>query len=115
VRSKSYARKPRLLQRTDGALFLAAVVAIRLSLPPQNWPWHLLLPLLAYYVIVAVELRLRSTAPRLAVGRVGGLPVVAAIAFGLATVVALLLYQELACPEVADLAAHLPSGMFGNL
>ncbi|HEV3415996.1 MAG TPA: CPBP family intramembrane glutamic endopeptidase, partial [Pirellulales bacterium] len=59
--------------------------------------------------------RLRRTAPRLALGRVDGWPLAAAVALSLATVVALMVFQELVHPDVADLAAGLPVAAFGNL
>jgi membrane protease YdiL (CAAX protease family) len=98
-----------------GALFLAALAAVRVGLSPLHWPWYFLLPLLAYALIVLAWPRLRRTAPRLALGRVDGWPLAAAVALSLATVVALMVFQELVHPDVADLAAGLPVAAFGNL
>jgi hypothetical protein len=98
-----------------GIVFLAALGAIAVGFSPLGWPWYLLLPLLAYAVIVLAWPRLRRTAPRLAFGRMQGWPLAAAVALSVATSVALLMFQTLARPELAGLAAGLPVAAFGNL
>ena len=74
-----------------------------------------MLPLLAYAVIVLVSPGLRRTAPRLAVGRVDGRPLAAAVALGAVTSLALVSFRTLARPDLAELAARLPVFAFGNL
>jgi len=98
-----------------GAVFLTALGAVAILLAPLRWPWYLGLPLLAYAGIVLASPPLRRTAPRLAVGRLAGWPLVAAVALGVATSVVLVAFQRLARPEVAGLAAGLPVAAFGNL
>jgi membrane protease YdiL (CAAX protease family) len=98
-----------------GAVFFAALGAVAVGLSPLSWPWYLLLPLLAYGVIVLAWPRLRRTAPRLAFGRLVGWPLAAAVALSVATWVVLVAFQTLARPEVAHLAAGLPVAAFGNL
>ncbi len=97
-----------------GLLFLAALGATALA-PPTQWPWYLLLPLLVYAGIVLAVPRLRRTAPRLALGPLGGTPLLAAIAFAFLTVGVLLGFQALARPDVTALAARLPVAPFGNV
>ncbi len=98
-----------------GAVFLFALAAFGVGLSSLNWPWQLLLPLLAYAAVVLAWPRLRRSAPRIAVGRVGGWPLVAAVVIGLATMAGLMLFQNFARPDVADLATRLPVAAFGNL
>jgi uncharacterized protein len=98
-----------------GTVFLVALGAVAVSLSPPRWPWYLLLPLLAYAVIVLAWPRLRRTAPRLAVGRWQGRPLAAAVALSLATLIVLIAFQALRRPDVADLAAGMPVAAFGNL
>jgi uncharacterized protein len=98
-----------------GAVFLSTLIAIRIGLPPQSWPWYLLLPLLAYSVIVLAWPSLRQTAPRLKVGRLGGWPLAVAAALSIATSVALVLFDKLMHPSLADLGAKLPLYKFDNL
>jgi membrane protease YdiL (CAAX protease family) len=98
-----------------GAVFLSALIAIRIGLAPQPWPWYLLLPLLAYSVIVLAWPSLRQTAPRLKVGRLVGWPLAAAVGLSIATSVALVVFDKLIHPDAADLAAKLPLNKFDNL
>ncbi len=98
-----------------GAVFLSALIAIRIGLSPQSWPWYLFLPLLAYSVIVLAWPSLRQTAPRLKVGRLVGLPLAAAVGLSIATSVALVVFDKLMYPNVADLAAKLPLKKLDNL
>jgi membrane protease YdiL (CAAX protease family) len=98
-----------------GAVFLAALGAVAVVLSPLGWPWYLLLPLLAYCAIVLAWPPLRRTVPRLAVGRVAGWPLAAAVGLCLATSSVLVAFQSLVHPEVANLAAGLPVAAFGNL
>jgi membrane protease YdiL (CAAX protease family) len=72
-----------------------------------------LLPLFSYSVVVIAWPRLRRTAPRLGLGRMTGWPLAAAVAVAIVTSAALLAFDHLARPDVADLRAKLPS--FGNL
>ncbi len=98
-----------------GGLFLAAVCAVALALPPLAWPWHLLVPLLAYAVLVAAFPPLRRTAPPIAVGRLCGFPLAYAAILSAATTAVLLGFHVWAQPEVAELATRLPVAAFGNL
>jgi membrane protease YdiL (CAAX protease family) len=91
-----------------GAVFLAALLVVRVGLPPQPWPWYLLLPLFAYALAVIAWPRLRRSAPRLAVGRMTGWPLVAAVGLAIATSAALLIFDRFAHPDVAHLRAKLP-------
>src|SRR5260221_8188137 len=98
-----------------GLLFLAAVGTVSAAFAPLPWPWHLLLPLLVYAAIALAVPRLRRTAPRLALGRMGGAHLAFAVVLALATSGVLVGYHAFARPDVTDLAAHLPVAAFGNL
>jgi uncharacterized protein len=98
-----------------GAVFLAALGTVAVVLSPPRWPWYLLLPLLAYAAIVVVWPRLRRTAPQFVFGRWKGWPLAAAVMLSVATAAVLVMFQALARPELADLAAGLPITAFGNL
>jgi CAAX protease family protein len=101
--------KSKQLGALHGALFLAALIGVRFGLPPQPWPWYLLLPLFAYALVMLAWPRLRRSAPRVAVGRMTGWPLAVAAGLGIATSVALLIFDRFAHPDVADLRAKLPS------
>ena len=63
-----------------GVIFLGAVGGVAIVLPHAAWPWHLLLPLVAYTAIVLTWPRLRRGVPRPAIGRLVGWPLAAAAA-----------------------------------
>jgi membrane protease YdiL (CAAX protease family) len=98
-----------------GAVHLTALTVALIAMSPLRWPWYLVLPLLAYVIVVVAWPRLRRTAPRLALGRMVGWPLAVALVLAITTVVALLGFQALARPEVAGLAAGLPVAAFGSL
>jgi membrane protease YdiL (CAAX protease family) len=98
-----------------GTVFFAALGGVAIVLAPLKWPWYLLLPLLAYGAIVLAWPRLHRTAPRLAVGRLDGWPLAAAVALAVVTSLVLVTFQALARPDMADLAVGLPVATFGNL
>ena len=98
-----------------GAVHLTALTVALIAMSPLRWPWYLVLPLLAYVIVVVAWPRLRRTAPRLALGRMVGWPLAVALVLAITTVVALLGFPALARPEVAGLAAGLPVAAFGSL
>ncbi len=98
-----------------GAVFLLALGVVAICLSPLRWPWYLLLPTLAYLGIVLAWPPLRRTAPRLALGRMWGWPLAAAVVLGVTTSVVLIAFQTLAHPEVADLAAKMPVAALGDV
>lgn len=98
-----------------GGLFIAALALVFVVCPLLPWPWYLVLPLAVYSAIVAVCPPLRRTMPRIRVGRVGGAPLLAAIALAAVTALVLVTYDVLVRPDVAALAANLPAGAFGNI
>jgi membrane protease YdiL (CAAX protease family) len=98
-----------------GGLLLAIVAVIALVLPPLSWPLHLLLPLLIYFALVLILPSLRRTAPRFALGRMGGAPLACAAAISVITSAVLIGFHVLARPEVSELAAKVPVDVFGNL
>jgi uncharacterized protein len=98
-----------------GAILLAAICLVGIALSPLRWPWYFLLPLVAYTAIVLAFTPLRRTAPRLAVGRLSGWPLTAAVALSVGASAALTLFHSIAHPDVANLAAGLPVAAFGNL
>jgi len=58
---------------------------------------------------------LRRTAPRLAIGRLGGWPLAYAAVLALITTSVLLSFQALVRPDMKELALKLPVVLFGNL
>src|SRR5580704_3645287 len=87
-----------------GGLFVAAFAIGAVALPPLSWPWPLVLPVLVYVGIVLVVGPLRRTAPTLAIGRMGGWPLVCAAVLALATMRVLAGYQAMIRPDVRNLA-----------
>jgi uncharacterized protein len=98
-----------------GAVFLTALGVALIAMSPLRWPWYLVLPLLAYTMVVVGWPRLRRTAPRMTLGRMVGWPLAAAVVLSVTTLVALVGFQALARPDVAGLAAGLPVAAFGSL
>jgi membrane protease YdiL (CAAX protease family) len=96
-------------------ILLAALWLISACLPQLAWPWYLLLPFIAYAVVVSAFAPLRQSSPRLHAGRIDVAGVVATLALSLAAVATLLAYQFLISPDVTALAAILPHALFGNL
>jgi membrane protease YdiL (CAAX protease family) len=97
-----------------GALIGAAIVAFWLGWPSLGWPWYFVLPILAYAGLVMAVPRLRRTAPRLAVGRLGGLPLAFAIVLCIATAAVLIAFDAIVRPDTSELAARLPVAAFGH-
>ena len=98
-----------------GGLFLAAVCAAALVSPPLPWPWYLLLPLLAYGGVALLFAPLRRTAPVIGIGRMGGAPLGCAAILIAGTTAVLVVFHAWACPDVTELAGHIPVAVFGNL
>jgi CAAX protease family protein len=98
-----------------GAVLAGALVIAAACLPPLVWPWYLLLPLLAYGVVVALTPPLRRSLPRLGPGRIDGRGAAAAVALSVLTAGVLLTYQALLRPDVEPLAAGLPVAAFGSV
>lgn len=98
-----------------GILFFAAFLALNAAFPSLAWPWYLVLPLAIYAVAVAAIGPLRRTAPRLAIGRLYGWPLVYAGVLALGSVAVLVGFQMIAQPDAAATAGKFPIGWFGDL
>jgi uncharacterized protein len=98
-----------------GVIFVGVFLFVSLVFAGLTWPWFLLIPLAAYYALVAAIPPLRRTVPRLAVGRVDWRSGLIGILLIAVTSAALLSYQTFFDPDVSVLAARLPVGAFGNL
>ena len=83
-----------------GAVYLTALTVALIAMSPLRWPWYLVLPLLAYVIVVVAWPRLRRTAPRLALGRMVGWPLAVALVLAITTVVALLGFQARLVPRL---------------
>ena len=98
-----------------GGLMFAALMVVPAAFPDLLWPWPLALPLLTYGAIVAAIGPLRRTAPRIAIGRIGGWPLLYATVLGPAAMAVLVGFQAIMQSDLRDLAAKLPVAWFGNL
>jgi membrane protease YdiL (CAAX protease family) len=87
---------------------LAVFAAIGIALPALPWPWHLLIPLLTYAMIVAATQPLRRTMPRLSIGRIGGLPLAYAVLLTAIAVCVLITFHFIGRPNVYALRDTLP-------
>ena len=108
-------RLPMSWPAIHGVIFVGVFLVISLCLAGMAWPWFLLIPLLAYYALVAAVPPLRRTVPRLAIGRVDWISGLAGILLIAVTSAALLSYQAFFDPDVSALAARLKVDAFGNL
>ena len=98
------------------AVLLSAALGAGLTgLASQTWPWYLLTPLLLYAGVVLAMPKLRQTAPRLKVGRLGGAPLAYSVFLIIATSAVLAIFHSLARPDVSALTAKLPASAFGSL
>jgi membrane protease YdiL (CAAX protease family) len=86
-----------------GGMVVAAAV-LPLALGPYLWD----------HLAQSIE-QFKKSLSRLAVGRVGGWPLVSAAILVVITVSALVSFQAIFRPEVKDLAAKIPVDWFGNL
>lgn len=109
------AELPQTRAAFHGVLFLAALVIVNVGFPSLAWPWYLLLPILVYGAIVLAIGPLRRTAPKLAIGRLGGWPLAYAAILTLTTTGVLVGFQYLMQPDATDLAAKLPAAWFGSV
>jgi membrane protease YdiL (CAAX protease family) len=98
-----------------GGIFLAALVPGALWGQVLGWPLYLLLPLATYLLLVLPFPRLRPTVPWPRLGRMTGLPLLAALILSLLARGVLLAYYAWLIPDVTILAASLPVAAFGNL
>ena len=96
-------------------LFVAVFAASASARPPLLWPWYMLLPLLAYAGLALSFPALRRTAPRLAMGRISGIPLASAVGLSLAATGVLVGFHAVSRPNVNGLAEGLPVAAFGNL
>jgi membrane protease YdiL (CAAX protease family) len=97
------------VQTVQGLLFLALLAVPMFVRELGHWPLYLLVPLVAYAVIVCSIPSLRSTPRWARVGRVSYGVVAATAAIILISSSALVLYQALFRPNLQDLAAQLPT------
>jgi hypothetical protein len=98
-----------------GILFFALVVIVNACFPSLPWPWYLVIPVLVYAALVLAVGPLRRTAPKLAVGRLGGRPLLGAAVLAFVTTGVLVGFQAVFEPDTKDLAAKLPVAWFGSL
>ena len=98
-----------------GGIFLAVLGGVWLYWPYLAWPWYWLVPLAGYGALVLALPVLRRTAPRFAIGRLAGAPLVAAVALGILTSGVLLTFDALVHPDVPALATGIPAASLEHL
>jgi membrane protease YdiL (CAAX protease family) len=100
---------------THGGLFIATLITVSAGFPSLVWPWYLVLPMIVYGGIVLLVGPLRRTVPKLAIGRVGGRPLLCAAFVAVATTSILVGFQMVVRPDVKDLATKIPVDWFRNI
>ena len=96
----------------QGGLFLVLSGVASLVPGLMLWPWQLLVPITAYFVLVVAIPRLRQTLGWLKVGRLD-LPVLGwTAAVIVVSVLALIVFQHLAQPDVSGVRARAPAIAF---
>ncbi len=109
------ANRHKLRTAFHGILFFAALVIVNVSSPSLSWPWYLLVPVLVYSTAIFIVAPLRRTAPKLAIGGLGGWPLAYAALLALTTTGVLAGFQALIQPDTNELAAKLPTAWFGSV
>jgi membrane protease YdiL (CAAX protease family) len=95
---------------TAGGLLLALSALPFVISAVARWPWHLLVPLLAYAVITAVVPPLRRTLRWARIGRLDGPILGVSAALAVASSAVLVFFDYLVRPDVSRLLEHLPLG-----
>jgi uncharacterized protein len=108
------AGRPCNYRAMHGAGLLVLFLLTLHSPPLAHWPWHLLVPLLAYFTLVRLSGPLRRTGPHFAVGRCDWRVLAATSGIVVLSSLALLAYQAAIQPDVRDLAAHVPGTVLGS-
>ena len=102
-------------QSVHAGLFLGLFVLSHRLPWCLDWPLHLLLPFLVYYALVGLIAALRRTSCRFSAGRCDRFALAAtAMVVALASLT-LLVYQFIVQPDLTELAAHLPTTLFGSV
>ena len=97
-----------------GVLLLAAFLAVNL-VPGIFWPLHLLLPLVAYYLLALLVPQLRHSRPQLSLGQFGWMEAACAGVLCIGTVVVLIGFDRLVEPDHSKLTAQLPTWVLEHL
>jgi membrane protease YdiL (CAAX protease family) len=98
-----------------GILFVA-LLALTMRVPQfRVWPLLWLVSLTAYFAIVALAPRLRSSLDRLHFGRITPLGVCGAAVIALGTVITLIVFHCWAQPDVSNYRTMLPVQWFGGV
>jgi len=98
-----------------GLLFVAIAAAVAFVPALHVWPLLWLVPLAAYFGLVAVVKPLRATFRPLRFGRVSTSTIAATIAITIASCLVLVAFDVLADPDTSGLAARLPINALGGV
>jgi membrane protease YdiL (CAAX protease family) len=98
-----------------GGIFVAVWAIVALALPRGGWPWHFLAPLIGYYGLVLIAPTLRRTPWRPRVGRLVGMPLLAATQLAALTLAGIAIFQATVDPDVTELAWSIPVKEFAVL
>jgi membrane protease YdiL (CAAX protease family) len=109
------ARRQSSWPAVHGGIFLAVWGIVALAMPRVGWPWHFLAPFIAYYGLVLIWPALRRTAQRPRVGRLGGMPLLAATQLAALTLAGIAIFQATVDPDVTELAWSIPVNGFTHL
>jgi uncharacterized protein len=107
--------RTRLNWRSLHAGLFLVLFLLALHLPAaERWPWHLLIPTLAYALLCGTLPPLRRTCVWLAVGRSDWGVFASTACIALLSTLSLVLYQYLIEPDVHSLATRLPGTLLGS-
>jgi uncharacterized protein len=97
-----------------GIVFLAMFGLANLTPLARSWPWFWLLPLIGYYVLVAVTPALRHTIGPPRAGSLTFRNVAFALSIAVLSMAALACYQWFMHPDLGELAGLLPVRALGG-
>jgi membrane protease YdiL (CAAX protease family) len=95
-----------------GGLYLVLVGVSSLIPGVLQWPWHLLVPIAAYFILVIAIAPLRRTLGWLKVGRLDLVVLGWTAGIAVLSAVALVVFQLVVRPDLSGLRAHAPAIAF---
>jgi membrane protease YdiL (CAAX protease family) len=98
-----------------GGLFVLLMVFALIIPVVRQWPWLWIIPIAAYFLLLAVFPQLRRSFSWLHIGRLTRRTIIATVALMLCTTFVLLIFQSVMQPETAVFRERLQLAKLGNV